>query len=72
MIDARTNRVVRTIPVSEGDSRVQVTLVFSTDGERLYAAETQTDTIAEIDFASGKVLRRLKTGEGGDGLAVVN
>lgn len=72
VIDTRTNRVVRTIPVSEGDSRTQVTLVFSPDGERLYAAETQTDTIAEIDFASGKVLRRLKGGEGGDGLAVVD
>lgn len=72
VIDARTSQVVRTIPVSEGDSRVQVTLVFSPDGERLYAAETQTDTIAEIDFASGEVLRRLETGEGGDGLAVVD
>lgn len=72
VIDTRTNKVVRTIPVSEGESRAQVTLVFSPGGERLYAAETQTDTIAEIDFASGKVLRRLSGGAGGDGLAVVD
>lgn len=71
VIDVGTNRVVRTIPVADDASRVQVTLVFSPDGERLYAAETQSDTIAEIDFASGKVLRRLRGGEGGDGLAVV-
>ncbi len=47
-----------------------MTLVFSGDGSRLYAAETATNTIAEIDFASGRVLRRLPTGDGGDGLAV--
>jgi len=46
--------------------------VFSTDGSRLYAAETANDTIAEVDFASGEVLRRLATGPGGDGLAVVD
>lgn len=72
VIDTRTNAVVRTIPVSEGASHAQVTLVFSPSGERLYAAETATDTIAEIDFASGKVLRRLNGGAGGDGLAVVD
>jgi hypothetical protein len=44
--------------------------VFSDDGERLYAAETATRTVAEIDFATGEVLRRLPSGEGGDGLEV--
>lgn len=71
VIDTRSNRVVRTIEVSGSREAVQVTLVFSADGERLYAAETAANTIAEIDFASGKVLRRLATGEGGDGLAVL-
>lgn len=70
VIDTTTNEVVRSIPVSGSQGAAQVTLVFSEDGSRLYAAETATNTIAEIDFASGEVLRRLPTGEGGDGLAV--
>ncbi len=72
VIDTRTNIAVRTIPVSGSQDAAQVTLVFSEDGTRLYAAETATDTIAEVDFASGEVLRRIPTGPGGDGLAVVD
>ena len=71
VIDTATDAVVRTIPVSGTRDAVQVTLVFSPDATRLYAAETARDTIAEIDFASGTVLRRLATGEGGDGLAIL-
>ena len=71
VIDTTTNQVVRTIPVSGSNAAVQVTLVFNADGSRLYAAETARDTIAEIDFASGTVLRRVATGEGGDGLAII-
>jgi DNA-binding beta-propeller fold protein YncE len=70
VIDATSNEVSRTVPVSGAQSSQQVTLVFSDDGSRLYAAETATNTIAEVDFATGAVLRRLPTGEGGDGLAV--
>ena len=70
VIDATSNEVARTVPVSGAQGPQQVTLVFSDDGSRLYAAETATNTIAEVDFATGKVLRRLPTGEGGDGLAV--
>lgn len=70
VIDAGANAVARSVRVSGDQGPAQVTLVFSADGERLYAAETATNTIAEIDFASGRVLRRLPTGEGGDGLAV--
>ena len=75
VIDADSNAVVRTIAVSsaeEAERRVQVTVIFSPDGERLYVAETGTDSVAEIDFASGKILRRLKGGPGGDGLAVTD
>ncbi|WP_338244418.1 YncE family protein [Aurantiacibacter hainanensis] len=72
VIDTSTNEVARTIPVSGSRDAVQVTLVFSEDGDRLYAAETAADTIAEIDFDSGEVLRRLPAGPGGDGLAVVD
>lgn len=72
VIDSRGAELVRTISVSGSREAGQVTLVFSVNGERLYAAETSADMIAEVDFASGEVLRRLPTGEGGDGLAVVN
>lgn len=70
VIDAESGKVARTIAVSGSGGAAQVTLVFSEDGSRLYAAETAADRIAEIDFESGEVLRRLPTGEGGDGLAV--
>ena len=72
VIDTATNEVLRTIAVSGSREAVQVTLVFSPDGTRLYAAETATDTIAEVDFASGEVLRRIPTGPGGDGLAIID
>ena len=70
VIDAATGEIARRVPVSGSQAAVQVTLVFSEDGSRLYAAETAADTIAEVEFTSGEVLRRLPTGEGGDGLAV--
>jgi DNA-binding beta-propeller fold protein YncE len=70
LIDPDTNAVARTIAISGGEQAVQVTLLFSGDGSRIYAAETGTDTVAEIDFASGEVVRRLPAGEGGDGLAI--
>jgi DNA-binding beta-propeller fold protein YncE len=72
VIDTATRKTVRTIQVSEGDDTVLVTLIFSDDGERLYAAQTRSNLIAEIDFAEGKVIRRFKVGEGGDGLAVLD
>ena len=71
VIDTAANEVVRTIPVSGSREAVQVTLIFNNDGTRIYAAETGTDTIAEVDFASGRVLRRIATGAGGDGLAII-
>jgi DNA-binding beta-propeller fold protein YncE len=71
VINTGTHQIARSPPVSGGSESGQVTLVFSDDGSRLYAAETATDTIAEIDFLSGSVLRRLSAGEGGDGLAVI-
>lgn len=70
VIDTSTNAVARSTSVSGESGSAQVTLVFSGDGERLYAAETATSTVAEVDFATGEVLRRLPSGDGGDGLAV--
>jgi len=71
VIDTATGEVERSIPVSGGQQAVQVTLVFSADGSRLYAAETASNTVAEIDFEKGEVIRRFGVGEGGDGLAVL-
>ncbi len=74
VIDLATAEVVRTIMVSspeEAQQRFQVTILWSDDGERIYVAETASNTIAEVDYATGKVLRRLPGGEGGDGLAIL-
>jgi DNA-binding beta-propeller fold protein YncE len=70
VIDTASNAVARAVRVSGEPGRQQVTLVFSADGARLYAAETATSSVAEVDFATGAVLRRLPSGDGGDGLAV--
>jgi len=74
VIDLETAKVIRTITVSgkeEAQQRFQVTILWSDDGERIYIAETASDTIAEVDYASGTVLRRIKVGDGGDGLAIL-
>jgi DNA-binding beta-propeller fold protein YncE len=74
VIDLDEAEVIRTIRVSGPEAaqdRFQVTILWSGDGKRIYVAETASDTIAEVDYASGKVLRRLQAGEGGDGLAIL-
>ena len=74
VIDLASASVVRSIAVSspeEAEQRFQVTILWSDDGERVYVAETASNTVAEVDFASGEVLRRLPTGEGGDGMAIL-
>ena len=69
VFDAAALRPVRTIRVGDDKSQ-QVTILFSRDGRRLYVAETGIDRVAEVDFAAGRVLRRLAAGDGGDGLAI--
>lgn len=74
VIDTATAKVIRTITVSgpaEAEKRFQVTILWSADGKRIYVAETASDTVAEVDYASGAVLRRLPGGEGGDGMAIL-
>ena len=74
VIDTATGKLVRTIAVSsreEAEERFQVTILFSPEGERVYVAETRSDTIAEVDFESGTVLRRLPGTGGGDGIAII-
>ncbi|MGH6694252.1 hypothetical protein [Sphingopyxis sp.] len=70
LFDAETRAPVRTINVSGEAAKGQVTLLFSADSKRLYAAETGHDKVAEIDVASGQVLRRIAAGKNGDGLAI--
>lgn len=74
VIDLKTAKVLRQIAVSspeEAQERFQVTILWSDDGTRIYVAETASDTIAEVDYTSGKVLRRINVGKGGDGLAIL-
>jgi len=70
VIDARRRARVREVAVSGAREAGQVTILFSADGRRLYAAETGRNQIAEIDLAGGRVLRRLAAGAQGDGLAI--
>ncbi|HWW55641.1 MAG TPA: beta-propeller fold lactonase family protein [Sphingopyxis sp.] len=70
LFDAETRAPVQTIRVSGEQAKGQVTLLFSADSKRLYAAETGHDKVAEIDIATGKVLRRIAAGKNGDGLAI--
>lgn len=70
LFDAETRALLKTIMVSGERAKGQVTLLFSADSKRLYAAETGHDKVAEIDVASGRVLRRIAAGKNGDGLAI--
>ncbi len=70
VIDAATRKHVRDVALSGSQEAGQVTILFSPDGKRLYAAETGRDTVAEVDLATGEVLRRLPAGKNGDGLAI--
>lgn len=68
LIDVKSRKVIRTIKVSGEREAGQVTILFATDGKRLYVAETGRAQIAEIELATGKRLRTLLAGKGADGL----
>jgi DNA-binding beta-propeller fold protein YncE len=70
VIDARNRKAVREVSVSGSEAARQVTILFSADGRRIYAAETGRNEVAEVELSSGRVLRRLKAGAQGDGLAI--
>lgn len=70
LIDAETRSAARTIAVSGERAAAQVTILFSPDGRRIYAAETGRDRIAEVELSTGRVLRRIAAGRQGDGLAI--
>ena len=69
LIDAASRKKIRDISITGTQEAGQVTILFGQDG-KLYAAETGRNTVAEIDLATGKVLRRLPAGTNGDGLAI--
>ena len=69
LIDAESRRKLRDVPIAGVQEAGQVTILFGPGG-RLYAAETGRNTVAEIDLATGRVLRRLPAGTNGDGLAI--
>ncbi len=74
VIDLSRAELIRSIAVSSPETaqeRFQVTILWSDDGTKIYVAETASNTVAEVDYATGEVLRRLPTGEGGDGLAIL-
>lgn len=70
VIDAQTMRPAREIEVSGSREAEQVTILFSPDGRLIYAAETGRNQVAEIDFGSGELVRRINAGRQGDGLAI--
>ena len=70
IIDASTRQHVRDVTLSGSQEAGQVTILFSADGKRLYAAETGANLVAEVDLETGTVLRRLPAGKNGDGLAI--
>lgn len=72
IIDAVTRKHVRDVPLSGKQEAGQVTILFSKDSKRIYAAETGSDLVAEVDLESGQVLRRLPAGKNGDGLAIAS
>jgi YVTN family beta-propeller protein len=70
IIDQTQRKKVRDVAISGDQKAGQVTIIFSRDGKRVYAAETGADVVAEVDLVTGKVLRRLPAGKNGDGLAI--
>ena len=71
LFDVATLEPAGEINVSGSADSRQVTILFSPDGKMLYVAETGPDMIAEVDMATGKVLRRFQAGADGDGLGIV-
>jgi YVTN family beta-propeller protein len=70
LFDVATRKPKGAIKISGTAESQQVTILFSSDGKKLYVAETGPDMIAEVDLAAGAVLRRFKAGADGDGLGI--
>ncbi len=72
LYDVGTRQPKGTIKVSGTQQAAQVTILYSSDGTRLYAAETGLNRIAEIDMIKGELIGRLAGGTNGDGLGIAN
>jgi YVTN family beta-propeller protein len=70
VFDVATRAAVRTIRVSGALGAIQVTAVFARDGNAIYVAESGRGTIAEVELATGLVIRRIPAGKGSDGLGI--
>lgn len=70
LFDVQTVAPRKQIKISGSQDSGQVTLLFSDNGKRLYAAETGLNRIAEIDMETGKLIGRLPAGKNGDGLGI--
>lgn len=70
LFDVASRQAEGTINVSGSADSGQVTILFSPDGSRLFAAETGTNQVAEIDMVAGELVRRLPAGTNGDGLGI--
>lgn len=70
VVDTATNTLVRTIEVSGSSYPFQIGIGFSADGSRLYVSEIEGNSVTEVDFASGVVLRQFRSESGPDGLTV--
>ncbi|WP_150002467.1 YncE family protein [Iodidimonas gelatinilytica] len=71
VIDTESRTVIQTIPLSssgQATALMPVTLLFSPDGTRLYAALTNVAEIAVIDTATWRQTGHFKAGAGSDGL----
>lgn len=71
LFDAGKRALARKIALSGSARAMQVTIVVSRNSRTAYVAETGRDQVAEVDLRAGTVLRRIPTGKGGDGLALV-
>lgn len=70
LFDVATRKPSGEIKVGGTAETLQVTILFSPDGKKLYVAETGPDMIAEVDLAAGNVIRRFQAGTDGDGLGI--
>lgn len=70
LFNVATRKPKGAIEISGTTESRQVTILFSADGKNLYVAETGPDTVAEVDLATGKVIRRFQAGADGDGLGI--
>jgi YVTN family beta-propeller protein len=66
VIDATTNRVLRTIPVPKGPHR----LVMTPDGRKVYVSSDGASTVSVIDTSADQIISSIDVGPNPHGLAI--